>query len=216
MSRLALQQAVHRNPADLELVSPGLGKAGVNSGLRRRLQELDNALKTQGCIISLLGADGPEVVLTDEGDALGNRDRHYTDQERARRQPGGVVAQEGVDLTIVTWGAMVYKSIEASKKVDFSVEVLDIRYIYPLDFELIKNSIKKTNRVIVVHEDNITNGFGGEIVSRINEECFEFLDSPVKRIGSKDFPIPYASIFEDEVLVQTDWIVDGINEIGNY
>ena len=128
----------------------------------------------------------------------------------------GVVCQTGEDITIIGWGAMIQKSIEAAKKVDFSIEVIDIRYIYPLDFEIIKNSIKKTNRVIIVHEDNITSGFGAEISARITEECFEYLDSPVKRIASKDFPVAYSQALEDQILVQTDWIVEAINEIGAY
>ena len=128
----------------------------------------------------------------------------------------GAIAKEGVDLTIITWGAMVQKSIEASKKTNFSIEIIDIKYIYPLDFEIIKNSIKKTNRVIIVYEDNITSGFGAEIAARITEECFEYLDSPVKRVASKDFPVPYAQILEDQILVQTEWIVKAIDEIGNY
>ena len=128
----------------------------------------------------------------------------------------GVIRQEGSDITLITWGAMVQKSIEASKKTDFSIEVIDIRYIYPLDFELIEQSVKKTNRVVIVHEDNITNGFGADILARINEECFEYLDAPIKRVASKDFPIAYSQILEDQILVQTDWIVQGINEIGNY
>ena len=128
----------------------------------------------------------------------------------------GVVCQTGEDITIIGWGAMIQKSIEAAKKVDFSIEVIDIRYIYPLDFEIIKNTIKKTNRVIIVHEDNITSGFGAEISARITEECFEYLDSPVKRVASKDFPVAYSQTLEDQILVQTDWIVEAINEIGAY
>ena len=128
----------------------------------------------------------------------------------------GVVRLEGNDVTIVTWGAMVQKSIEAASKTEASVEILDIRFLYPLDFDLIFNSIKKTNRVIIVHEDNINNGFGAEIASRISDSCFEHLDAPVKRVASKDFPIPYASVLENEVLVQTQWIYDAINDILNY
>ena len=76
--------------------------------------------------------------------------------------------------------------------------------------------VKKTNRAIVVHEDNINSGFGAEIVARISDQCFEYLDAPVKRIASKDFPIPYASNLENKILVQTEWIFDAINDILNY
>ncbi|MAX09660.1 MAG: tungsten formylmethanofuran dehydrogenase [Candidatus Marinimicrobia bacterium] len=128
----------------------------------------------------------------------------------------GVLALEGEDVTIVAWGAMVQKSLEAASKSDFSVEVIDIRYLYPLDFELIVKSVKKTNRVIIVHEDNINNGFGAEIAARISDTCFEYLDAPIKRVASKNYPIPYASSLESEVLVQTEWIYDTINDILNY
>ena len=123
------------------------------------------------------------------------------------------VVQDGNDLTIVTWGALVQKSIEASKKTDYSIEIIDLRTLNPLDKESILNSVKKTNRLIVAHEDNITNGFGAEIVSIVADEAFEFLDAPIKRVASKDSPVAYSSILENEILVQTDWIIDAINEI---
>ena len=123
------------------------------------------------------------------------------------------VVTEGTDLTIVTWGAIVQKSIEASKNTDFSVEIIDLRTLNPLDMDTIIESVKKTNRVIVAHEDNLTNGFGGEIVSRISDDAFTFLDAPIKRVASKDSHVAYAPVLEDEILVQTSWIEDCINEI---
>ena len=124
--------------------------------------------------------------------------------------------QNGNDLTIVTWGAIVQKSIEAAKNTDYSVEIIDIRTLNPLDIDTIIASIKKTNRAIVAHEDNITSGFGAEIVSQISDKAFEFLDAPLKRVASKDSPVAYSSILEDKILVQTDWIIDCINEIMEY
>ena len=126
------------------------------------------------------------------------------------------IIQQGDDITIVTWGALVQKSIEASKNTSFSVEIIDMRTLNPLDFECIIKSIKKTSRLIVAHEDNLTGGFGAEIVSRISDFAFEYLDAPVKRVASKDSPIAYAQNLEDEILVQVDWIIDCINEVGNY
>ena len=81
---------------------------------------------------------------------------------------------------------------------------------------LIIQSIKKTNRAIIVHEDNLTGGFGGEITSLINEHAFESLDAPVKRVASKDIPVAYSAILEDQILVQTDWILDTIKEVVEY
>ncbi len=123
------------------------------------------------------------------------------------------IIQEGNDLTIVTWGALVQKSIEASRNLDYSIEIIDLRTLNPLDENCILNSIKKTNRVIVAHEDNITNGFGAEIVSIISDKAFELLDAPIKRVASKDSPVAYSSVLEDQILVQTDWIADAINEV---
>ncbi len=123
------------------------------------------------------------------------------------------IVSEGNDLTIVTWGAMVQKSIEARKKTGASVEIIDIRTLNPLDMDTILSSVKKTSRVAVVHEDNITGGFGAEIAARIADEGFELLDAPVKRVASKDLPIAYAPVLEDAILVQTDWIESVINEL---
>ena len=126
------------------------------------------------------------------------------------------IVEEGEDVTIITWGAVVQKAIEASRNSEFSIEIIDIRTLNPLDMDTIINSIKKTNRAIVAHEDNLTNGFGAEIVARIGDEGFEYLDAPIKRVASKDSPIAYAEILENELLVQTSWIEDSIKSIVEY
>ena len=128
----------------------------------------------------------------------------------------GKIVQNGSSLTIVTWGALVQKSIDASRQSGESVEIIDLRTLYPLDLDLIIESLKKTNRLIVVHEDNLTGGYGGEIVSLINENAFELLDAPIKRVASKDLPVAYSSVLEDQILVQTEWIVKMIKEIIKY
>tara|TARA_Y100000739_G_C20602474_1_gene463681 strand:- start:503 stop:2506 length:2004 start_codon:yes stop_codon:yes gene_type:complete len=126
------------------------------------------------------------------------------------------IVQEGNDLTIVTWGAIVQKAVEASRNSNKSVEVIDIRTLNPLDMDTILNSIKKTNRVIVAHEDHLTAGFGSEISAQISDLGFEFLDAPVKRIASKDVHVAYSPNLENEILVQTSWIEKEIEEIINY
>ena len=123
---------------------------------------------------------------------------------------------EGDDLTIITWGALVQKSIEAVNNLQVSADIIDIRTLNPLDLDFIVDSIKKTNRVLIVHEDNITNGFGAEISSQIVDVSFEYLDAPIKRVASKDVPIAYSPILEDEILVQTSWIEKAIKEILEY
>ena len=122
----------------------------------------------------------------------------------------------GSDLTIITWGSIVQKSIEAIRELEVSADIIVLRTLYPLDLDTIKESISKTNRVIIAHEDNLTNGFGGEISALISEHYFEMLDAPILRVASEDVPIAYSSVLEDEILVQTDWIKDAINKIINY
>ena len=88
--------------------------------------------------------------------------------------------------------------------------------IIPLDEETIFNSVKKTNKVIVIHEDTLTGGFGAEIASRIADRCFQFLDAPVRRIAAKDAHIPYAPILENEILPNRERIYKGIKELLKY
>lgn len=121
------------------------------------------------------------------------------------------VARVGRDLTIVTWSAMVWKSLEAAEEIQkadgASIEVLDLRSLIPMDDEAILASVKKTNKVLIVHEDTRTGGVAGEITARISEQAFEFLDGPILRVTAHDVPLPYAPTLEDFVLPQTADIV---------
>jgi pyruvate/2-oxoglutarate/acetoin dehydrogenase E1 component len=117
------------------------------------------------------------------------------------------VAREGTDLTIVTWSAMVWKALEAAEQLrrddGAAVEVLDLRSLLPLDDDAIVASVRKTNRVLIVHEDTRTGGIAGELSARISEYAFEWLDAPIRRVTAHDTPIPYAPTLEDYVLPQT-------------
>lgn len=127
------------------------------------------------------------------------------------------VVKEGNDITVVSYGVSMWDSVFAAKKLEeefgYSVEVIDIRTIIPLDEETIFRSVKKTNKAIVIHEDTLTAGFGAEIAARIADNCFQFLDGPVKRIAAKDTHIPYALILENEVLPSRQRIYKGIKEL---
>jgi 2-oxoisovalerate dehydrogenase E1 component len=127
------------------------------------------------------------------------------------------VVKEGNDVTVVSYGVSMWDSVLAAKKLEeefgYSVEVIDIRTIIPLDEETIFRSVKKTNKVIVIHEDTLTGGFGAEIAARIADNCFQFLDGPIKRIAAKDTHIPYAPILENEVLPSRTQIYDGIKKL---
>ncbi len=130
------------------------------------------------------------------------------------------VARGGTDLTIVTWSAMVWKALEAAERLavedGVSVEVLDLRSLLPLDEAAIVASVRKTSRVLVAHEDTRTGGVAGEIIARINELAFEWLDAPARRVAAHDVPLPYAPTLEDFVLPQTDDLVAACRWLATY
>ena len=126
------------------------------------------------------------------------------------------VAHEGTDLTIVTYGIGVHWALESVKHFNnASIEVIDLRTLVPMDIETIIQSVQKTNRVIVLHEDNMFGGLGGEIVAIINEKCFEYLDAPVKRCAGLDTPIPFSIPLEKNYMANSR-LNDLIEEILKY
>ena len=130
------------------------------------------------------------------------------------------VARDGTDVSIITYAATVWKALEAAevlaKEDGISVEVIDLRTLLPMDDEAIVATVKKTNRVMVVHEDTRTGGIAGEITARINETCFEWLDAPVLRVTAHDVPLPYAPPLEDFVLPQVSDIVNVARHLARY
>ncbi|MEW6194602.1 MAG: dehydrogenase E1 component subunit alpha/beta [Bacteroidota bacterium] len=129
------------------------------------------------------------------------------------------IVKEGNDLSVITYGAMVHESNFAIKRLEeegYSVELIDLRTIAPLDVETIYNSVRKTGKVMVIHEDTLTGGFGAEIAALITENCFESLDGPVRRIGAKDAPVPYHPNLEYAVLPTRDKIYNSLKELLNY
>lgn len=129
------------------------------------------------------------------------------------------VIKEGNDLSIITYGAMVYESRLAVNKLEeegFSIEIIDLRTIAPLDVETIYRSVKKTGKAIVIHEDTLTAGFGAEITSLIMDNCFEFLDGPVKRIGAADVPIPFHPNLENAVMPGREKIYKSLKQLLQY
>ena len=129
------------------------------------------------------------------------------------------IIQEGNILTIITWGAMVQKCIESVKACELEkdmVEIIDLRTLNPLDHKTISSSVQKTGKVLVVHEDNLTNGPGAEIAALIAENNFEYLDGPVKRVGSADAHVPYNWHLEEKVLVQNSDIQNALIELLEY
>ena len=129
------------------------------------------------------------------------------------------VAREGSDVSIVTYASTVWKALEAAEIMaaeGISVEVIDLRTLAPMDDEAIFRTVKKTNRLLIVHEDTRTGGMAGEITARVNETCFEWLDAPVLRVTAADIPLPYAPALEDYVLPQTADIVRAVRRLTAY
>lgn len=129
------------------------------------------------------------------------------------------IKKVGTDITIVTYGFLVQRSLEAARKMEeigISCEVIDLRTIIPWDKETVLNSVKKTGKVIVAHEDSRTAGFGAEIVSTIAEECFQYLDAPITRVAAIDSPVPFAPVLEDVALPQERNITEAIQKLIQY
>ncbi len=129
------------------------------------------------------------------------------------------IRREGKDLTLITYGNTLIHSLQAAEKIaddGYEVEVIDLRSIVPLDKETILESIKKTSKALVVHEDKVFAGFGGELTSIIMEEAFEYLDGPVKRVGSTYTPVGFNRILEGAILPNTDKVVTAAKELLKY
>jgi len=158
-----------------------------------------NAEDAKGLLKTAARADDPVLFLEHK-----RLFRHITSKSREPNAEytipfgKGKIKRPGNAATVVTWGATVYTALEVADEYD--LEVIDLRTIVPMDDEMVFNSVKKTNRVIVLHEDSVTLGWGAEIVARISANCFDHLDAPVVRVGAKDCFVPSAVTLEDEVL----------------
>jgi 2-oxoisovalerate dehydrogenase E1 component len=127
--------------------------------------------------------------------------------------------REGDDISINTYGALVQRSLVAAKQAErdgISVEVIDLRSLVPYDWNAIAESVKKTNRVIVAHEDSLSFGYGAEIAARIASELFEHLDAPVRRVCAMDTFVAYAPVLEDAILPQIGDVAKAIVEVKAY
>lgn len=129
------------------------------------------------------------------------------------------VVREGDDLSIVTYGAMVYVALEAAgmlAKEHVSVEVVDLRTLLPLDEETVLNSVRKTSKALLLHEDTMTGGLGGELAARISERVFEYLDGPVVRVTAPDTPVPYSPPLEAAFLPNAEKVVEKARWLARY
>jgi len=179
-----------------------------------------NALDAAGLLRTAIRCDDPVLFL---------EHKHlYRQTYNKGRYPGkdfmipfgkASVAHEGSDVLVVTWGALVQRTIVAAHQAEesgISVAVLDLRTIAPYDWEEIAAQVKRINRVVVAHEDQLTCGFGAEIAARIGSDLFEHLDAPVRRVGALDTPVAYNPELEDAILPQTADVLKAIQETANY
>lgn len=125
------------------------------------------------------------------------------------------ICSQGSDITVVTYGMGVHWALELNEKHSASLEVIDLRTLVPLDRETIFESVKKTGKALVLHEDTLFGGIGGELAALINENCFGQLDAPVRRCGSMDTPVPFTGVLEEQFLAKSK-LEDTVNELLQY
>ncbi|HSG01927.1 MAG TPA: transketolase C-terminal domain-containing protein, partial [Vicinamibacterales bacterium] len=130
-----------------------------------------------------------------------------------------LVKREGTDVVVVTWGALVQRSILAAQQADkdgISVMVMDLRTIMPFDWEGIAEAVRRTSRIVIAHEDQLTCGFGAELAARVSSDLFEYLDAPVRRVGAMDTPVAYCPDLEEEILPGSADVLAAILETARY
>jgi 2-oxoisovalerate dehydrogenase E1 component len=131
----------------------------------------------------------------------------------------GALRRDGTDVVVITWGALVQRTLLAAQQAEkdgLSVAVFDLRTIIPYDWAGISALVKKTNRVIVAHEDQLTCGFGAEIAARLADELFHYLDAPIRRVAALDSPVAYAPDLEEEILPQSSDVLNAIKDVCRY
>jgi 2-oxoisovalerate dehydrogenase E1 component len=179
-----------------------------------------NALDANGLLRTAIRCDDPVMFLEHKHlyRQVYNKSQ-YPSSEFLIPFGKGKKVREGADVTIVTYGALVQRSFEACKRLEkqgITVDLIDLRTLVPYDWEIIAESVKKTSRVIVAHEDSVSYGYGAEIAARISDELFEYLDAPVRRVGATDTFVAYAPQVEDFILPQTEDVEKAVLELMKY
>ena len=172
----------------------------------------------KGLIIEAI--QDPNPVLYFEHKHLYRRIKDEVPEERYTVPFGEArTHREGDDISLITWGAMVYTADEAAQKLQdegVSVEILDLRTLAPWDKDAVLSSVEKTSKALILHEDTLTGGFGAEIAATISEEAFENLDAPVRRIAAPDTPVPFSPPLEKAFIPQVEDVVNALRDLAAY
>jgi 2-oxoisovalerate dehydrogenase E1 component len=180
-----------------------------------------NALDAAGLLRTAIRCDDPVLFLEHK--------RLYRETFGRAAYPGpeyaipfgkAKIVKPGKDLTVVTYGAVVPRALQAAVKLEreqgISAEVIDLRSLSPYDWEAIAESVKKTNRVIIAHEDMLSWGYGAEIAARISDELFHDLDAPVRRVAAMDTFVAYQPVLEDAILPQPEHLYKAMAELAAF
>ncbi len=180
-----------------------------------------NALDANGLLRTAIRCDDPVMFLEHK--------RLYRETFGRAAYPGpdymipfgkAKVVRAGHDITVITYGALVPRALQAAQRMEreqnVSVELIDLRTLNPYDWEAIANSVSKTHRVLVAHEDTLSWGYGAEIAARIADELFDNLDAPVKRVAAKDTFVAYQPQVEDEILPQANDVFKAMVQLAEY
>ena len=180
-----------------------------------------NALDAAGLLRTAIRCDDPVMFLEHK--------RLYRETFGRAPYPGpdymipfgrAKIVQPGSDLTVITYGAVVPRALQAAQKLGreegLSVELIDLRSLNPFDWETIARSVRKTNRVLVAYEDSLSWGYGAEIAARVADQLFESLDAPVRRVAAKDTFVAYQPVLEDAILPQADDFERAMRELAEF
>ena len=180
-----------------------------------------NALDAAGLLRTAIRCDDPVLFLEHK--------RLYRETFGRAAYPGpdytipfgkAKIVQAGTDLTVITYGAVVPRALQAAQKLEreqgVKVELIDLRCLNPFDWETIANSVSKTNRALVAYEDTLSWGYGAEIAARIADQLFDHLDAPVRRVAAKDVFVAYQPILEDAILPQAEDLLRAMKELAEY
>jgi 2-oxoisovalerate dehydrogenase E1 component len=180
-----------------------------------------NALDAAGLLRTAIRCDDPVLFLEHK--------RLYRETFGRAPDPGpdytipfgkAKIVQPGTDLTVITYGAVVPRALQAAQKLEreqgAKVELIDLRCLNPFDWETIAASVSKTNRALVAYEDTLSWGYGAEIAARIADQLFDHLDAPVRRVAAKDVFVAYQPILEDAILPQAEDLLRAMKELAEY